>query len=144
MRAGLLSFYLVVWSGAIMDTGKFSGVDPPLVNDPTLVRVDPPLVKRACNRRGITPRNVSPQKRSTRMQVGCQLDTIKEKVAHHQKNMVTRSTFDVECINYADDEVETYKDEVTRCLYDKVKCGNGSYASTKHLVNIESVTELVN
>ena len=48
MRAGLLSFYLlslVVWSGAIMDTGKFSGVDPPLVNDHTLVRVDPPLVK---------------------------------------------------------------------------------------------------
>ena len=68
-----------------MDTGIFSGVDLPLVNDPTLVRVDPPLVKRACNRRGITPRNVSPQKRSTRMQVGCQLDTIKEKVAHHQK-----------------------------------------------------------
>ena len=78
------------------------------------------------------------------MQVGCQLDTIKEKVAHHQKNMVTRSTFDVECINYADDEVETYKDEVTRCLYDKVKCGNGSYAGTRRLVNIESVTESVN
>ena len=78
------------------------------------------------------------------MQVGCQLDTIEEKVAHPQKNMITRSTFDVECINYADDEVETYKDEVTRCLYDKVKCGNGSYAGTRRLVNIESVTESVN
>ena len=96
--------------------------DPPLVNDPPLV------AKGACHRCGTTPRNVSPEKRSANIQTRCQLANIMEKAIYHQKNHITRAEVDVD---------GTYADEVTRRLDDMIKCGNGSYAATKRLVDVE-------
>ena len=95
-----------------MDTDPNTTQDPPL--DPTLV------AERTCYRRGTTPRNASPQKRSTNSQV---------------------DGIDVEEIEYTDDVVETYADEVTRRLNDMVKCGDGSYAAIKRLVNVNVLDE---
>ena len=99
---------------------------------------DPPLVaKGAFHRRGTTPRNVSPQKRSANVQTRCQLTNIVEKAVHHQKDHITRDEIGVEELEYADDVVETYANEVTRRLEDMIKCGNGLYAATKRLVGVE-------
>ena len=105
--------------------------DPPLVNDPPLV------AKGACHRRGTTPRNVSPVKWQANIQTRCQLTNIVEKAIHHQKDHITRDEIDVEELEYADDVVETYADEITRRLNDMIKCGNGSYAATKRLVDVD-------
>ena len=109
--------------------------DPPLVDDPPLV------AKGVCHRRGTTPRNVSPQKRSANMQTRCQLTNIVEKAVHHQKDHITRDKIDVKELEYADDVVGTYADEVTRRLDDMIKCGNGSYVATKRLVDVEVLKE---
>ena len=119
--------------------------DPSLVDghtpDPPLVNNLPLVAKGACHRRGTTPRNVSPEKRSANIQTRCQLTNIVEKAIHHQKDHITRDEIDVEELEYADDVVETYADEVTRRLDDMIKCGNGSYAATKRLVDVDVLKE---
>ena len=47
----------------------------------------------------------------------------------------------MEELEYADNVVETYANEVTRRLKDMIKCGNGSYAATKRLVNVDVLKE---
>ena len=85
-------------------------IDVAPVNDPTLV------AEQSCDRRGTTPRNVTP---------------------HQQKrNGVTQSIRDVEDVQYTDDVVETYADEVTkRCNDDEIKC------ATKRLVNVDMLKD---
>ena len=66
---------------------------------------------------GLTPRNVSPQKRSISIQVQCQQQNNVEKAIHHSVNNKRNPSpdeIDMNVIEYSDDKVETYADIVDR------------------------------
>ena len=88
-------------------------------------------------RRGLTPRNLTPEERSRDIQVGCQKrNNIERKRCNSQK--VDRQ-IDMEVIRYADDEVETYADVVDRKLRDiDLRSGN------KPFVDLGALTDSVN
>ena len=54
-------------------------------------------------RRGLTPRNLTPEQRSRNIQVECQKKNNIERELHHSWN--TGHCIDVDAIEYADDEV---------------------------------------
>ena len=90
-------------------------------------------------RRGLTPRNLTPEERSRDIQVGCQKrNNIERKRCHSQK---VSCQIDMEVIRYADDEVETYADVVDRKLRDiDLRSGNKRFVDLGALSN--SVNQL--
>ena len=71
----------------------------------------PDLTASKLYRRGLTPRNVSPEKKSTNIYVKCQQKNNVERALHHFMNTKTAtspSEIDMNVTEYADDKVETY------------------------------------
>ena len=100
-----------------------------------------PLVKQETPskpyRRGLTPRNLTPEERSRDIQVKCQKRNNVERVRHYSQKVGHQ--IDVEVIGYADDEVETYANVVDRKLRDlDLRCGN------KRFVDLGALTDSVN
>ena len=88
-------------------------------------------------RRGLTPRNLTPEERSRDIQVKCQKRNNVERERHHSQKVGHQ--IDMEVIRYADDEVETYADVVDRKLRDiDLRCGN------KRFVDLGALTDSVN
>ena len=92
--------------------------------------------------RGLTPRNVSPQKRSISIQVQCQQQNNVEKAIHHfvdNKLNTSSDEIDMNVIEYTDDKVETYSDIVDGNLRD-LQLRGGS----KRFIDINVVTDSIN
>ena len=110
---------------------------PSLVDDPTAV------AKVACWKRGATPRNVSPERRSANIQVDLQRINNIQKFLHKKKPIgsVTTARSNVESATYADDVVESYTDQVTKRLDELVKCGKGSYLAPTRFANVNMIID---
>ena len=95
----------------------------------------PGLTASKLCRRGLTPRNISPEKRSRNIQVECQKkNNVEKAIQNCMPNVI-----DMDITEYADDKVETYANIVDRKLRDlESRRGN------KRFVDVNVVTDSVN
>ena len=111
-----------------------------------------PNIKRECSVpiptasiQGLTPRNVSPEKRSRTIQIECQKKNNVEKIIHHclnTKATTASNEIDMNVTEYADDKVETYANIVDRKLRD-INLRRGSKRFVDINVVSDSIDELV-
>ena len=95
----------------------------------------PGLTARKLCRTGLTPRNISPEKRSRNIQVECQ----KKKNVEKAIQSCMPNVIDMDITEYADDTVETYAYIADRKLRDlELRRGN------KRFVDVNVVTDSVN
>ena len=63
------------------------------------------------------------------------------KAVHHHNNGTSHLIPTPNPIEYVDNVIEIYVDEVTRRLNDMAKCGKGSHVPTKHLVSANILSD---